>query len=237
VKLRRATLVPVLLAAGLLVAACGGAASSGTPSATPTAESMAQLLPAMQAAADSAQSVHVAGAVPVGSQTDAIDMSLAAPLSVSGSITQAGNTLTVSVVDGTYYVLITTSFLKFAHISPPDCGTVCGKYVEVPASETSQLDADFTIKRLFQDAFGAIPSSARHSTADVFLPTTYQGRAVLKASIAGDTMVVARGGTPYLLAVSASNGDHVVFSEWNSVPPIKPPPASDVVSLGTLSSI
>ena len=232
-KLCRGIIVPVLFAAGLLTAGCGGAGPAGAHGSSPTAESMSQVLPAVEAAVDAAQSVHVAGTVPVGSQTDTVDLSLASPLSISGSITQGGNTLSLVVADGSYYLQITTSSMKFAKVSPPDCGTVCGKYVELPASDTKEFAADFTIRGFFKDAFAAIPSSARHNTADIWLPTTYHGQPALKASITGDTIVVARR-TLYLLDVAAGNGDHVVFSDWNSVPPIAPPPASDVVSLGGL---
>jgi hypothetical protein len=237
VKLCRYTLIPILLAAGVLAAGCGGTGGSGAASTTPGAESPAELLPAMQAAADAAQSVHVAGTVPEGSQTDTVNMSLAAPGDASGSITQGGNTVTVDVVGGNYYVEITPGLLQFAKVSPPDCGTVCGKYVQLPASEASPFTGDFTIKQLFTDAFGGMPSSARHITADIFLPTTYNGQPALKASFAGNTMVVARDGKPYVLEVSDNDGHSVVFSEWNSVPPITPPPASDVVSSADLAGL
>jgi len=237
VKVRRGTIVPTFLAAGLLAAGCGSAPSSGSPSASSSAESVAHVLPAMEAAADSAQSVHLTGTVPVGSQTDAINMSLAVPNSVSGSITQRGDTLTLVVADGSYYVEISTGLLKYANISPPDCGNLCGKYVEIPASEASQIAGDLSIQKLFDDAFGAIPPSARKSTVDVFEPTTYHGQPALQATIAGDTMIVARGATPYVLRVYDNNGDSLVFSEWNSVPPITPPPASDVVSPADLGGL
>jgi hypothetical protein len=199
---------------------------------------MAQVVPAAQAAADAAQSVHVAGTVIEGSQTDGINLSLVAPHSASGSVTEGGNTLSVVIVDGTYYVQITTAFLKIAGAPSPDCGTVCGKYVELPAADTNAVAGqNITIQQLFKDGFGAMPASARHNTADVFVPATYHGQPVLKASVAGTTVVVARGAKPYLLEVSTSNGNHVVFSEWNSVPPITAPPASDIVSPAALGGL
>ncbi len=235
-NIRRGTLVPTLLAAGLLAAGCGSAAAPGAsaPASTPSAESLAEILPAMQAAVDSAQSVHVAGTSVQGSQTDTVDMSLAAPSDASGSITYAGDTLTLLLVNGNAYVQITTSFLQFAKISPPDCGTLCGKYVEVPSSDTSQFASDLSIQTIFKQAFGSMPSSARHSTADIFVPTTFHGQPALKASIAGYSLVVARGGKPYLLEASDTKGNDLVFSEWNAVPPITAPPPNDVVSASNL---
>jgi hypothetical protein len=191
----------------------------------------------MQAAADSAHSVHLMGTVPVGSQNATIDMSLAVPSSLSGSITENGDTITLVGVDGTYYAEITTGLLKAAKVSPPDCGALCGKYVEYPASEASQLFGNLTIQNWLSAGFGSIPSAARHSTVDVFEPTTYHGQPALKASIAGDTIVVARSGKPYLLQVYDNKGHDLVFSEWNSVPPITPPSASDVVSSGSLGGL
>jgi hypothetical protein len=239
VKLLRAAVVPSMLAAGLLAvlaAGCGSAAQggAGAPSTTPGAASLAQLLPAMQAAADSAQSVHVTGTSAQNTQTYTIDMSLTAPGNAAGSIAFGGKALTLVAVNGNAYVEITTGFLKFANISPPDCGTECGKYVAVPSSDTSQFASDLDIQTVFKQAFNSIPSSARHSTADIFVPTRYHGQPALKASIAGYTMVVARGGKPYLLQASDTKGDDLVFSEWNSVPAITPPPASDVVSPAAL---
>jgi hypothetical protein len=233
-KLGRTTLTPALLAAALLAAGCGGAASPGSPGATPSAESLAQILPAMQAAVDSAQSVHVSGTATSGSQSATIDMSLAAPSAASGSVTFQGVTLTLLLVSGNAYFQITSGFLQFAKVSPPDCGTLCGKYVEVPASETSQFASDVSIQSIFKQAFASIPSSARHNTADIFEPTTYDGQPALKASIAGNTLVVAQGAKPYVLAASNAKGVNLVFSEWNAVPPITAPPASDVVSLSGL---
>jgi hypothetical protein len=179
----------------------------------------------------------VQGTVPSGSQTEGINLSLAAPHSASGSVTVGGNTLSVVIVDGTYYVQITTGFLKLANAPSPDCGTLCGKYVELPAADTSAFAGNITIQQLFKDGFGGMPASARHNTADVFVPATYHGQPVLKASVGGSTFVVARGAKPYVLEVSTSNGDHVVFSEWNSVPPITAPPASEIVSPAALGGI
>lgn len=233
-KLRRTAVVPVLFAAGLLAAGCGGAPSLGSPGSTPSAESLAQVLPAMQAAVDSAQSVRVSGTAVQGSQSATINMSLAAPGSAAGSVTYQGASLTVLIVGGNTYIQITGGFLQFAKISPPDCGTVCGKYIEVPASETSQFASLFSIQDLFKQAFNSIPSSARHNTSDIFEPTTYDGQPALEVSIGGNTLVVAKGAKPYLLAASNSAGDNLVFSEWNAVPPITAPPAGDVVSLSGL---
>jgi hypothetical protein len=234
VKFCRGTIVPVLFAASLLTAACGGAGSAGSASSSPTGESMSQILPAMQSAVDSAQSVHVAGTSAEGSQTYSVDMSLFAPGDASGSVTYQGKTLTLVVADGNVYIQINTDFMEFTDITPPDCGTLCGKYVEVPASETSQFTGSLSMARLFKGAFSSIPSDARHSTAAIFVPTTYNAQPALKASFAGVTLVVAQGAKAYPLLVSDAKYGNLVYSEWNSVPPIAPPPASDVVSLGSL---
>jgi hypothetical protein len=237
VKLSRSTLVPVLLAAGLLTAACGGAASSGAPAASPSEESMSQILPAMQAAVDSAQSVHVAGTSTEGSQSYSVDLSLAAPGSAAGSVSYEGKTLTLVVADSTVYVEVNSSFLQFVNISPPDCGTLCGKYVAVPASDTSNFTGSLSMATLFKGAFSSIPSAARDDTADIFVPITYNGQQALKASFAGVTVVVAQGAKPYPLQVSDVKYGDLVFSEWNSVPSITAPPPSDVVSLSSIGGL
>lgn len=191
----------------------------------------------MQASVDSAQSVHVAGTSTEDSQSYAVDLSLAAPGSATGSVTYEGKTLTVVVVDGTVYIQVSTSFLQFVGISPPNCGTLCGKYVEVPTSDTSQFTGSLSMTTLFKKAFSSIPSAVRHSTADVFVPTLYNGQQALKASFAGVTVVVAPGGKPYPLQLSDAKYGNLAFSEWNSVPPITAPPASDVVALGSVGSL
>ncbi len=195
---------------------------------------MSQILPAMQSAVDSAQSVHVAGTSTEGSQSYTVDMSLSAPGNASGSVTYQGKTLTLVAASGNVYVEINTSFLQFADITPPDCGTLCGKYVEVPASDTSQFTGSLSMATLFKGAFSSIPPDARDSTAAIFVPTMYNGQPALKASFAGVTLVVAQGAKAYPLQVSDAKYGNLVYSEWNSVPPITPPPASDVVSLGSL---
>jgi hypothetical protein len=237
VKLSRTAIAPVLLAAALLTAGCGGAASSGAPGASPSEESMSQILPAMQAAVDSAQSVHVAGTSTENSESYAVDLSLAAPGSAAGSVTYEGKTLTLVVADSSVYVEINTSFLQFVNISPPDCGTVCGKYVEVPASDTSKFTGSLSMATLFKAAFNSIPSAARNNTADIFVPTTYDGQQALTASFAGVTVVVAQGAKPYPLQVSDVKYGDLVFSEWNSVPSITAPPPSDVVSLSSVGGL
>jgi len=63
--------------------------------------------------------------------------------------------------------------------------------------------------------------------------TTYAGQPVYELSGHGLRLYIAENGTHYLLGIiDPAKFGTVTFSDWNSVPPISPPPASEVINLG-----
>jgi hypothetical protein len=226
----RGMMFPALIAAGLLAAACASAPSP----ATPGSKTAAQVLPAMKTAVQSAQSVRISGSGQDGTQKITFDMNFVGKNDMSGTFTENGATLTVEVVNGATYLKVNQDFLNLAKLPAALCSTVCGKYVELPAAESSQITGAISLSALTQHAFNAIPSSAANDTVDHFVPGTLNGQPVLTAHGDGNTIDVASTGTPYPLLITTSSGDNITFSEWNSVPPLTPPPAAEIISLTSL---
>ncbi len=222
-KLHRYVIVSPLAVAGLLTAACGG-----SPAANPY--SAAKIVPAMQAAVKSATSVQISGSVKEGSQQDTIDMVFRGN-DASGTVGQGGQAYTILLVAGKAYVKVDPGFLKAANLPASDCSSMCGKYVEVPQSQISQLTGSLNLASITNQFVSSLPSSVRNDTADVFQKSTFDGQPALKFAQGVYTIYVAGSGAPYLLYISdSSTGNHLTFSQWNSVPPLTPPPASDVIT-------
>jgi hypothetical protein len=77
----------------------------------------------------------------------------------------------------------------------------------------------------------SLPSSVSHDTTDLFVPATLNGQPVLQFTQSPYTIDVAATGAPYLLYASDASQGTLTFSQWNSVPPLTPPPSSDVVTI------
>lgn len=185
----------------------------------------------MKAAADSATSVRMTGSGKNGSSTLSFDLSFVGNSDLSGSFTENGTRLAIEVVAGRTYIDINQGFLKIADLPASDCAAVCGKWVEVPAAEASQIAGSITLSSLRKQVFGTIPLSASANASLTFVSGTYNGQPVLTAHGGGYTLDVASSGPPYPLFIATPGGDDVTFSEWNSVPALTPPPASEVISL------
>ena len=226
-------IVAPLLAAGLLSAACGGSsAPSGATSRSPTVNpyTAAKIVPAMQAAVKSATSVHIAGAIKDNGQQISLDMSFQGS-NASGSVTQGGQSYTILVVDNKAYIKVNPDFLKAANLPSSDCSSMCGKYVSVPQSQMSQLAGSLSLSSITNQFVNSLPASVSHDTTDVFSPATLNGQPVLQLTQGPYTIDVASTGTPYLLYISDSSQGSVTFSQWNSVPPLTPPPAAQIINL------
>jgi hypothetical protein len=216
-----------LFAAALLAAVTG----CGTTSAPAGTRTDAQVVPEMKAAAQAATSVRMTGTGRVGSTTVTFDLSFIGSSEISGSFTEGGQSLAIEAVAGETYIKINQGFLVIAKLPATDCASICGKYVELPAAEASQIDGSITLRSLSKQIFGAIPASASSDTSVDFVHSTYHGQPVLTAHGAGYTLDVAATGSPYPLFIANSQGDDVTFSEWNSVPALTPPPASEVITI------
>jgi hypothetical protein len=224
--LRGAAGLTIVLAVGVALSAC----SRPPP---PGSEPAAQVVPEIQAAANAATSVHVAGSVTQKGQTTTIDVSFLGD-SVAGYLGAYGTTFYVLSEAGNSYVKLNAAYLAVEKAPASLCATICGKYVELSDSGTVEIAELLSMQQLVKEVFNAKAMSSAADSGCVFSPATVNGQSVLQCSQGGYTLDVAAQGQPYLLDWTGPHGQHLVFSDWNSVtlPPL--PPASEVVSLSDL---
>ena len=237
-KLIYAAAAPAAMAAAALVAACGGSSPSSSSSSTPasspspTAVAASQVLPKMEAAVKAAKSVHMSGKAPNGSQHVTFDVSFFGKSGVAGSVGENGESFYILSESGRTFIKINAGFLKVAHAPASACATVCGKYVELPASEAKQITGSFTLPALASQVFSKLPSAG--SAAVMFTPATAGGQQVLQWTKGKTTVSVAATGTPYPLVISDNSGDSVNFTQWNAVTAPALPPASKIINISQL---
>jgi hypothetical protein len=226
-RFQRSAAVVLAVAAGVAIAACGGSSPAGSKTAD-------QVMPAVQSAVKAAKSVHMTGSVIQGSQKLTMDLSFNSPSGVAGTIGVNGAHFFLLSLGGKTYIKLNASFLKYAKAPASACATICGKYVELPAASATQITGSLSLNALAQQAFGKkIVASAKGSGA-VFSPATVNGQAVLQCRQGAYTLDVAAQGKPYPALFTGPHGEDISFSGWNSTTLPGPPPASDVISLGSL---
>lgn len=221
----RGAALAAVLAAGLAAAGC-----SSSPAGS---KSSAELMPKVQAAAKAAHSVHMAGSVNQGSQKATIDMSFSGS-SVAGTVGVNGFSFVLLTLNGHTYIKLDAAFLKYAKAPASACVTICGKYVELPASSAGQITGSLSLKQLIQQVFSNKNMSSAAASGCVFSPATVNGQSVLQCRQGGYTVDVAASGTPYLVYFTGPHGEHIAFSDWNAVTPPAAPPADQVISLSKL---
>src|SRR5262249_40606917 len=137
----------------------------------------------------------------------------------------------IIVVGGKGYVLLDkrlfSAIAKAHHIPSAACSVICGKYIEAPAKQLG----DFTLKGLSNSILKSGTKAAPGVTT-----TTINGQPAYGVSDGpGSYLYIAKNGThsPLEITKSGTGNDTgtLVFSEWNSVPPVTAPPASQVISL------
>jgi len=189
----------------------------------------------MQAAVKTATSVHIVGTAKDGSKTLTLDVSFQGG-NTSGTFSEGGKAATILLIGNKSYIKIDDAFLKLAGVPlrAVVCARLCGKYVLVPASQAAGLGGSFDMAGLDSQFVNALPASFSNDTTEHFTPATLNGQAVLKATQGQDVIEVAASGTPYPVFISEAGQGSLTFSEWNAVPPITPPPASKIISPGSL---
>ena len=217
--------------AAMLVVVLALSACSSTPAGSKTA---AQLVPAMQAAAAAAASVHVAGSVKQGTQATTIDVSISGD-SVVGYLGAYGTHYYVLSLNGKSFVKLNAAFLRLERAPASLCAQICGKYVQLSTSGAIQITDLLSMQQIVREVFGSQNMSAAASSGCVFSPATLHGQSVLQCHAGDSTLAVAAHGPPYLVYWSGPHGQHLAFSEWNSVVLPPAPSASQVVTLSSLS--
>jgi hypothetical protein len=215
----------IALTVGFAVSAC-----NAPPAGSKTA---AGLMPEVQTASGTATSVHVSGSVIQGRQTTSIDVSIDGN-SVAGTLGAYGTTFYVLSLDGNSFVKLNAAFLKVENAPASLCATVCGKYVELSASGAIQITALLSMQQLVKEVFNNTNMSSAAASGCVFSPATLNGQSVLQCRQGNYTLAVAAHGKPYLVYWGGPHGQHLAFSDWNSVTLPTAPPASQVVNLTDL---
>jgi hypothetical protein len=217
--------------AALLVVVLALPACSSAPAGSETA---AQLVPALQAAAAEATSVHVAGSLKQGTQATTIDVSISGD-SVVGYLGAHGTHYYVLSLNGNSFVKLNAAFLQLENAPASLCAKICGKYVQLSTSGTMQITELLSMQQIVREVFNNQDMSAAASSGCIFSPATLNGQSVLQCRHGDANLAVAAHGPPYLVYWSGPHGQHLAFSEWNSVVLPPAPPASQVVSLSSLS--
>jgi hypothetical protein len=224
-----------ILAAAVVVALAGCAGSPAKP-AGPTqrrdSRTATALIAALKTALAGARSVHVAGEVAEGGSTDHLNLALTRS-GLSGSIQSAGTTLDIIDPGQLAYIKVTSAFLALTHAPASVCHRVCGKYVATPASQGKKIIGNLSMSGLLSELSDSLPRYVRAGA------TTVGGQqALILHGTDGSTLDVAAAGPPYPLravAPSSSAAGELEFSQWNAVPPIVAPAASQVISLSQLA--
>ena len=214
----------MVLAVGMALPACGSPAGSKTA---------AKLMPQVQTAAKTATSVHMAGSVTEGSQTATLDISFSGD-SVAGRLGINGENFELLSLHGKTYIKLDAAFLKVAKAPAGVCAKICGKYVELPAADASQITGSLSMQQLVKQVFNNKNMSSAAASGCVFSPATLNGQPVLQCRQGPYTIDVAAHGKPYMVYFSGPHGEHIAFSDWNSVTLPSAPPASQVISLNNL---
>ena len=223
-RVLRGAALSIVLMAGLAMSACGAPAGSKTA---------AQVVPELQNGANLATSVHVAGSLLQGTQTTTIDVTINGD-SVAGYLGARATRFYVLSLNGQNYVKLNAAFLNAEKAPASLCATVCGKYVELPASSGSQITSLLSMQELNKEIFDTSNMSALTTSGCTFSPASRDGQPVLECRQGNYTLDVAAQGQPYLVYWGGPNGQHLAFSDWNSVVLPAAPPASQVVPLSSL---
>jgi hypothetical protein len=190
-------------------------------------------MPRVQAAESGATSVRVSGSVPRGKQTATFDVRFSGT-SVAGILGADGRSFQVLVVNGTTYIKVDAAFLNAENAPPSVCAKVCGKYVELSPGASGQITSFLSMQALTAEVFNNKNISSAAGSGCVFSPATRNGASVLECRQGGYTLDVAAHGKPYIVYFGGPHGEHIAFSDWNAVRPLRVPPASQVVSVNSL---
>jgi hypothetical protein len=218
--------------AALALLGCDASGSGGTSAASSITRSANEpsagsLTSSMHSSVHNASSVHISGQLSRNGVPFGVDLGVTRSGDAAGTISQRGTPLHVVAADGKIYLQVTPAFLREASMPASACATACGKWVEVTNGEASELTGDFSIQKLVTPLI-----SAPKLTAAGKMTVNGQPAWVLQGGD-GSTVAVSAAAQHYpLLARRGGSSREVVdFSQWNSVPAPKPPPASQLLHL------
>ncbi len=228
----RRTTSPLLAAAlialiAIVIAGCGSSSSgNGVTSKTP-----AEILTTTKAAADSASSVHVAGALSSGGSPITINLDLAAGHGGRGQISEGGLAFELIVVGHTVYIKGSPAF--YSHFGGAAAAQLFqGKWLKSSATsgELASLASLTSLGKLLDQTLSS------GGTLTKGAPTTISGQPVveLRDTAKDGSLYVATSGQPYPIEIvkRGSETGHVSFTRWNDPVSLSPPP--DAIDLSQL---
>jgi hypothetical protein len=134
----------------------------------------------------------------------------------------------VIVTGGAGYALLTPDILRALAGAPASCTGKCGKYAMVPPSQVASLVGSWSLAGEIQLLLQSLSGLRQAGTA-----TVSGQRVVVLRGPDNEVLDVAATGTPYPVRItggSAAEGTLIsTYSQWNSVPPVDPPPPADIV--------
>jgi hypothetical protein len=215
--------------AGSLLAGCGGSSSSGNGVAS---KSPADIVAAAKGAADTAASVHVAGAITEGSPLT-LDLHLLAGKGGRGRITQNGVSFELITLGGTVYIKGSPAFYR--RIGGAAAAQLFqGKWLKAPASagEFASITSLTDLRKLMDTTLASHGSLTKGAATSV----NSQKAITVTDTSKGGVLYVATTGKPFPVQISKSgaSGGRITFDRWNQAVSLSPPP--NAINISQLQS-
>ena len=215
-------------AAGLAIAAalvgCSSSGGSGTAAAKPTVSS---LVDTMRSDFQHAKSLRIAGHLEQDGRQVALDLRMRRSGDFQGNVLMSGANIQVLRSGASTYAFVTKSFFRYLqatkNVPAAACSVICGKYVKIPPGAIANVSLN--------NLTGQITKNVTKPKVHVQVTATnFAGQPAYQVSHSGESAYFAKNGHHYLIGFRSPKQDaSVTFSQWNSVPPISPPPASKIV--------
>jgi hypothetical protein len=212
-RLRPASLggaLPGLVVAAASLAGCGSSSSGkGLAAKTP-----AEIVAATRLAADSANSVHVSGAIVSAGSPITLDMDLLAGKGGRGHLSESGLNFELIQTGGAIYIKGSPAF--YAHVGGAAAARLFrGRWLRVPATRGNfaSLASLVDLRQLVDTTL------AGHGTLVKGATTTIAGQRALAVTdtSTGGTLHIAANGPTYPIEVTKAGpgGGRIVFDRWN----------------------
>jgi hypothetical protein len=222
--------VGLLLATG--VAACGGSGGGSSSANGIASKSTTAIVAATTKAAESAQSVEVAGSISQSGTTVGLDLKMVAASGATGWITEQGKRFNMVLVGKTLYIDAGKSFWT-TYANAAVAKVLQGKWLKTPATGSYASVAKLgNLEQFFKQVFGHHGPLAKTGAKIV------NGAKVigLRDTKQGGVLYVATTGKPYPIELNGNTGGSgrgkLTFSGYGTAFKITPPKNS--ISLSEL---
>ena len=188
-----------------------------------------EILDRVNEAIDGATSVHLVGEQSQAGAAIEVDLQMSADGSATGTITNAGTTIELIVVDGVTYFSAGEEFWS-GQVGPELAAQVGDKFVEVPADDESFGDFG-NFDAFFSDLLKAEGDVTKgdESTVDS-IPAL-----ILIDSDDDGELYISMQGEPLPLKVSSQQDEsELLLTDWNEEVVVEAPAEADVVDLESL---